>query len=176
METFSALLANCAGIHWSPVNSPHKGQWRGALMFSFICVRLNGWVNNCKAGDFRRYRAHYDVTIIIRLFLVCSFILGYVIIILTVKFETTSLSSWKEIFKSILTESGTKLNQTVALCNAYSYILPILVVTALSVFKGFANVKSCKINDCTAIFVDIFFIIMLPWNSLSGVKIMNKEI
>ena len=24
------------GIHWSPVNSPHKGQWRGALMFSFL--------------------------------------------------------------------------------------------------------------------------------------------
>ena len=23
------------GIHRSPVNSPHKGQWRGALMFSF---------------------------------------------------------------------------------------------------------------------------------------------
>ena len=23
-------------IHWSQVNSPHKGQWRGALMFSFI--------------------------------------------------------------------------------------------------------------------------------------------
>ena len=21
------------GIHWSPVNSPNKGQWRGALMF-----------------------------------------------------------------------------------------------------------------------------------------------
>ena len=21
------------GIHWSPVNSPHKGQWRGALIF-----------------------------------------------------------------------------------------------------------------------------------------------
>ena len=27
METFSALLAICAGIHRSPVNSPHKGQW-----------------------------------------------------------------------------------------------------------------------------------------------------
>ena len=26
------------GIHRSPVNSPHKGQWRGALMFSLICV------------------------------------------------------------------------------------------------------------------------------------------
>ena len=25
-------------IHRSPVNSPHKGQWRGALMFSYICA------------------------------------------------------------------------------------------------------------------------------------------
>ena len=52
------------GIHRSPVNSPHKGQWRGALMFSFICVWINGWVNNLKAGDLRRYCAHYDVTVI----------------------------------------------------------------------------------------------------------------
>ena len=63
METFSALLAICAGIHRSPVDSPHKGQWRGALMFSFICVWINGWVNNREAGDLRRYRAHYDVTV-----------------------------------------------------------------------------------------------------------------
>ena len=34
-----ALLAICAGIHRPPVNSPHKGQWRGALMFSFnLCL------------------------------------------------------------------------------------------------------------------------------------------
>ena len=39
------------GIHQSPVNSPHKGQWRGALMFSLICARINGWVNNREAGD-----------------------------------------------------------------------------------------------------------------------------
>ena len=39
------------GIHRSPVNSPHKGQWHGALMFSLICVWINGWVNNLKAGD-----------------------------------------------------------------------------------------------------------------------------
>ena len=50
-------------IHWSPVNSPHKGQWRGALMFSLICVWKNGLVNNREAGDLRRYRAHYDVTV-----------------------------------------------------------------------------------------------------------------
>ena len=51
------------GIHRSQVNSPHKGQWRGALMFSLICARINGWVYNCEAGDLRRNRAHYDVIV-----------------------------------------------------------------------------------------------------------------
>ena len=46
METFSALLVLCTGNSPVPVNSPHKGQWRGALMFSLICVWINGWVNN----------------------------------------------------------------------------------------------------------------------------------
>ena len=52
------------GIQRSRVNSPHKGQWRGALMFSLICARINGWVNNGEAGDLRRNHAHYDVTVI----------------------------------------------------------------------------------------------------------------
>ena len=51
------------GYHRSPVNSPHKGQWRGTLMFSLICASINGWVNNHEAGDLRRHRAHYDVTV-----------------------------------------------------------------------------------------------------------------
>ena len=38
MVSFSVYLALSAGIHWSPVNSPLKGQWRGALMFSLICA------------------------------------------------------------------------------------------------------------------------------------------
>ena len=49
------------GIHRSPVNSPHKGQWRGALRFSLICTRINGRVNNLEAGDLRCHSAHYDV-------------------------------------------------------------------------------------------------------------------
>ena len=53
------------GIHRPPVNSPHKGQGRGALMVSMICGRINGWVNNREAGDLRRYRAHYDVIVMI---------------------------------------------------------------------------------------------------------------
>ena len=53
METFSTLPV--------PVNSPHKGRWHEALMFPLICVWINGWENNHKAGDLKRYRAHYDV-------------------------------------------------------------------------------------------------------------------
>ena len=52
------------GIHRSPVNSPHKGQCRGALLFSLICVSTNGWVNNREAGDLRLHHTHYDVTVI----------------------------------------------------------------------------------------------------------------
>ena len=50
-------------IHRSPVNFPHKGHWRGALMFTLICARMHGWVNNREAGDLRRYRVHYDVIV-----------------------------------------------------------------------------------------------------------------
>ena len=61
METFSALLAICAGN--LPVNSPHKGQWRGALMPSLICACINSCVNNRKAGDLRGHRTHCFVNV-----------------------------------------------------------------------------------------------------------------
>ena len=51
------------GIHRSPVNSPHKGQWRGAWMFSLICPWTNSWANNEYAGDLKRHGAHYDATV-----------------------------------------------------------------------------------------------------------------
>ena len=52
------------GIHRSTVSSPHKAQWRGALIFSLICALINGWViNNGKAGDLTSHRAHYDVIV-----------------------------------------------------------------------------------------------------------------
>ena len=53
------------GIHRSPVNSPHKGQWRGALMFSLLCAWTNGWVNDLNTSYLRRHRAHYDVPVMI---------------------------------------------------------------------------------------------------------------
>ena len=48
------------GIHRSSIQ---KGQWRGALVFTLICVWINGSVSNHEAGDLRRYRAHYDITV-----------------------------------------------------------------------------------------------------------------
>ena len=62
---FPRYLPFVQGIHRSPVNSPHKGQWCGALMFSLICVWINRGVSNSEAGDFRRHRAHYDVIVMI---------------------------------------------------------------------------------------------------------------
>ena len=63
METFSALLAICAG------NSPVPGEFpaQRPVMRSFdvilICAWINGWVNNREAGDLRRHRAHYDTIV-----------------------------------------------------------------------------------------------------------------
>ena len=54
------------GIRRSPVNSPYKGRWRGALMFSLIFVWIKGSVNNREVGNLRRHRAHYDVTVMKR--------------------------------------------------------------------------------------------------------------
>ena len=63
METFSALLALCAGNSPDTGEFPHKGQWRGALMFSLIRAWTNSWENNGDVGDLRRHRAHYDVSV-----------------------------------------------------------------------------------------------------------------
>ena len=46
------------------MNSPHKGQWREALVFSLICAWIKDLVNNREAGDLRRHRTHHDVIVI----------------------------------------------------------------------------------------------------------------
>ena len=71
METFSALLAIFAGnlpVIFISVNFPHKGLWRGYLVFSLICSWINGWVNNGEAGDLRLHRALYDITVMRMIF------------------------------------------------------------------------------------------------------------
>ena len=61
-------------IHQSQVNSPHKGQCRGAVTFSLICVWINDWVNNREAGNLRRHNGHYDVIVMSSVFMDVFFI------------------------------------------------------------------------------------------------------
>ena len=57
------VTGHLCGEFTGPVNPSHKGQWRGALVFSLICAGMNGWENNRQAGDLRRQHARYDVTV-----------------------------------------------------------------------------------------------------------------
>ena len=56
---------------WSFVRGIQRHRWipltkaSDALMFSLICVWTNGWANNPDAGDLRRHRTHYYVTVMI---------------------------------------------------------------------------------------------------------------
>ena len=50
------LCGEFTGHRWIPAQRP-------ALMFSLIRTWMNGRINNREAGDLRRHRAHYDVTI-----------------------------------------------------------------------------------------------------------------
>ena len=64
METFSALLALCAGN--SPVTGEFPPQRPVTRSFDiFFDLRLNGWVNyrDTEAGDLRRHCALYDVIV-----------------------------------------------------------------------------------------------------------------
>ena len=59
------------GIHRSPVNSPHKDQRSGALMFSMIYAWIYSWAKNGEAVDLRRYPLgrHCNVNIYISVLL-----------------------------------------------------------------------------------------------------------
>ena len=128
MEIFFVLLAICAGNSPVPMNSPHKGQWRGALMFSLICVWINGWVNNRKAGDLRRYRAHYDATVIGVMFYAA--ILSWVLIKADCMLYAVTMVLWYHhgsvsptVFWSLVTYSPipvTPNNKIIRICNSHS--------------------------------------------------------
>ena len=66
IETFSAYLALCEDNPVVTAVLPHKGHWRETLIFPRICAWANGWINNRDAGELKRHRAHYDVTVLVQ--------------------------------------------------------------------------------------------------------------
>ena len=74
METFSALLILCTG------NSPMTGDFTAQKPVTRnFDIFLLCWVNNRDAGDLRRHRAHYDVTVMTRMWCLslCSSVTAY---------------------------------------------------------------------------------------------------
>ena len=54
------LCGEFTGPRWIPHT---KASGAELWFFSLIRAWINGWVNNYEAGDYRRHRAHYDVTV-----------------------------------------------------------------------------------------------------------------
>ena len=68
------------GIHRLLVNSPHKGQWHGALMFSLIyACWISGWVNNCESGDLTRHCTHFDIIVMCSSFSILAVIFKHIL-------------------------------------------------------------------------------------------------
>ena len=55
------LCGEFAGTRWIPLTKASDVElW----CFLWSAPWINGWLNNCMAGDLRRHRAHYDVSVI----------------------------------------------------------------------------------------------------------------
>ena len=66
--TFSALPAPCEGN--APITGGFPSQRPVTRSFDVLFyLRLkNGWANNCHAGDLRRHCAHFDVTVMMKIY------------------------------------------------------------------------------------------------------------
>ena len=119
------------GIHRSPVNSPHKGQWCGALLLSLICAWINGWVNNQEAGALRRHRAHYDVIVICILTLSTS-ILSHSDAIILIYWESfkyffkNDSLMWQPLYTAMMSYFSTLFSTTSAHINSAKWCLQVI--------------------------------------------------
>ena len=56
------LCGEFTGLRWIPHTKDSEAEF---WCFSLICTWTNGWVNNGEAGDLRRHRAHYNVSVMV---------------------------------------------------------------------------------------------------------------
>ena len=85
------------GIHRSPVNSPHQGQWHGAFIFSLICVGANDQTNSRNAGASIRHHGHYNVTVILLLAIRLSHIVSQICSIQWRHNERDNVSNYRRL-------------------------------------------------------------------------------
>ena len=99
-------------------------------MFFLICTWINRWLNNRKAGDLRRYRAHYDVVVMMLMYYAHGLValvdpISLIIIfgsMFSIQAYSTGLLDWptKQPWNIWVTQSGTnhaKTQQNANVCN-----------------------------------------------------------
>ena len=160
MEHFLCYWPFLQGIHRSPVNSPHKGQWRGALMFSLICVWINCWVNNREAGDLRRYCAHYDVSVMVCLsmFLWLSFA--------AVQADTGDLDGVGQFYSSFSGGTNAPLNMGFDGLRAYQTLSGGTTVTSECKNRRRCKVALRQVVCSTSLMASLDVVRVGGWNSL----------
>ena len=128
METLSILLALCDG------NPP-----------------VNGWANNRKAGDLRRHRDHYDITIMLLLGLVWVIMIRFVTLSVYRRFSGSIYSHSQGSFSGIvawvscdgsdaneiLSETWETRNPCTVLEIYYVYWIHLVVFIRVSIFPSF---------------------------------------
>ena len=99
---------------------PHKGRRCGTLMFSLICARTNGWVNNREAGDLRRHRPLWRICIGI-----------------------SNNTPWNLFYKSYYTENYAHSSHCVVYC--CGLVLIVVFVLLLQYYFTALMISSCAL-------------------------------
>ena len=146
MKTFPHYWPFVRGIPRSSVNSPHKGQWRGSLMFLLICAGIKGWVNNRKAGDLRRHRAHYDVIVVLNVNLCLPAFPSFIHIYIYLPYFFTSISGNCESLKQYVTDNHKtagdvlgKSRQFINPCGLWDWYLKIIHKDIYNRYEDISN-------------------------------------
>ena len=71
IETFPRYWPFMRGMHRLRMDSPHKGQWCGGLMFCLMCAWTNDGANNPVASDLGRHLANRDVIVMGKVYRSC---------------------------------------------------------------------------------------------------------
>ena len=127
-------------------------------MFSLICAWINDWVNNRKAGDLRRHRAHYDVTVMTNLSFGLS--LGW---------ASRTLSTESMIFVLLSAVLGLFWRYLVLVL----WCLPGVDGSALLEDMGlcFFYLTACPAKD-VIVFISEVTLVLYIWHSGSGLEYM----
>ena len=147
------------------MNSPHKGQWRGALLFSLICIWINGWVNNREAGDLRRYRVHYDAIVIVMISQIPRCIIGQIP-------HSAQFCNRNVNMCTFLLQNGALLDMWLVLCGMCTTGLN----STLKTYAKWTLFNKFKLNffQHLDIFEDILFALDVFKTSLNVIKTCSK--